>query len=159
MHWLGNQPDPHRRDREWCAGCKLGQSPRWEGYLGVISLKTLNRFVLKIPMAAFRESGLFRERSDAHGLVGTIFTAWRFGQGTGKNRPAVIEIESGHPPAPKIHPFPLTAALARYWRMENLDVVEEISRPEDMAKKTTEQWISFAERLKAKKAAEQGGGT
>ena len=92
MHWVNNQHLPHCRDREWCAGCKMGQSPRWEGFLGVISLNTMNRFILRVPASAFRNSGVFRDKSDAGHLAGTVFSAFRFGSTRSKTNPAVIEL-------------------------------------------------------------------
>jgi hypothetical protein len=131
MHWVEQQHLPHIRERQWCIGCRVGTTFRWEGFLGVVSLQTLNRFILRIPAAAFRNSGLFRERSDAGILAGTTFTGYRFGKGSGKNRPAMIELVDQLYPVPKLHPFPLKPALARYWRMETLDILEEVRSPED----------------------------
>jgi hypothetical protein len=124
MHWLENQHVPCPRDRTWCSGCQYGQTPRWCGFLGVVSLTTKNRFIMRFPESAFRESGLFRERSDARLLQGCLFTAYRFGRGHAKNRPAVIEIVTPDVPPPVPKPFPLFAALSRYWRMETLDPLE-----------------------------------
>lgn len=145
MHWVGNQDLPHVRDREWCAGCKLGQTPRWTGFLGVISLNTMNRFVLKVPAAAFRCSGHFRDRSDAGTLAGTVFTGYRFGKANSKTNPAVIELIDQTVPMPRSYPFPLKAALSRLWNMDTLDAVDEAKRPEDMHAKLAAEFISFAE--------------
>lgn len=144
MHWVNNQPVPHPRDREWCAGCKIGQTPRWTGFVGVISLNTMNRFILGVPVAAFRESGEFRERSDAGHLAGTVFTSWRFGASKQKTNPAVIEIIKDGPPCPKMNPFPLFAALSRWWRMETLTAIDQVQRPEDATTYLTEQQIAWA---------------
>lgn len=148
MHWVDNQHYPHVKDWNWCAGCKIGQTPRWEGFIGVLSLNTLKRFVMKVPAAAFRESGLFRERSDAGLLQGTIFTAYRFGKVKSKNNPAIIEVTSPTLPAPKPRPFPLYAALARYWRMETLDQVDQVSVLEDIKNIRVEALRDLAEKAR-----------
>jgi hypothetical protein len=131
MHWLDGRPDPHRREKEWCAGCRLGQTPQWKGFLGVISTRTMNRFVLQIPPAAFRNSGLFKEKSDAGLLAGVLFTGHRFGEYKCKNSPARIVLVDQVVPHPKSHPFPLLGALARYWNMESLDVCDQVPNPEE----------------------------
>lgn len=149
MHWANNQHLPHCREREWCAGCKMGQTPRWEGFLGVISLNTMNRFILRVPTSAFRNSGPFREKSDAGHLVGTVFTSYRFGATRSKTNPAVIELVEQDVPTPKVHPFPLFAALSRFWRMETLDALDVVKRPEDTEPKLAEEFILFAKRINA----------
>ena len=155
MHWLENQPVPHPKDRQWCAGCKRGQTPRWTGFLGVISVESLNRYILSIPPSAFTHSGAFRERSDAGRLAGTIFTAWRFGASKSKTNPAKIEIKAYPYPIPKMNPFPLNAACARLWRMETLVLVEEIKRPEDAAMQFAREFVSFAQVLKQHEQAKK----
>lgn len=147
MHWVNNQHLPHCRDREWCAGCKMGQSPRWEGFLGVISLNTMNRFILRVPASAFRNSGVFRDKSDAGHLAGTVFSAFRFGATRSKTNPAVIELVDQVCPAPRVHPFPLYAALSRYWRMETLDCLDQVQRPEDADSKLAAEFVAFAQRV------------
>lgn len=149
MHWVNNQHVPHPRDRQWCAGCQMGQTPRWEGFLGVISLNTMNRFVLSIPAGAFRNSGLFRDKSDAGNLAGTVFTSYRFGATRSRTNPAVIELVDQACPMPRVHPFPLLPALARYWRMETLDAIDAVKRPEDAEPKLAQEFITFAQRVNA----------
>lgn len=159
MHWVANQPVPHCKEREWCAGCRMGQTPRWEGFIGVISLRTMNRFILKIPAAAFRESGQFRDRSDAGHLAGTVFTSWRFGATNSRTNPAVIELVEHDLPVPKMRAFPLMAALSRWWRMETLDVLEFIKRPEDAGVVLAKEFAEFAARLKAQASKGKGAQT
>lgn len=130
MHWLDGKHYPHIHDRSWCAGCQAGQTPRWTGYLGVLSVKTKNRYVLSIPAAAFREAGLFYEKSQTGCLAGTVFTGYRFGKMVSKNNPAVIEIVEQAVSFPRSNAFHLEAALARYWRRENLDDLREDAEPE-----------------------------
>jgi hypothetical protein len=149
MHWVNNQHVPHCREHEWCAGCKMGQTARWEGYLGVISLNTMNRFILRIPCAAFRESGLFRDKSDAGQLAGTVFTSFRFGSTRSRTNPAVIELVEQAVPMPRGNPFPLLAALARYWRMETLDVLDQVKRPEDAEVVLATEFVRYAKRVNA----------
>jgi hypothetical protein len=148
MHWVDNQHLPHIRDKQWCAGCRLGTSFRWEGFLGVVSCNTRNRFILRIPAAAFRNSGLFREKSDSRCLAGAIFTSYRFGKGTGKNRPAIIELLDNELPFPRAHAFPLEPALARLWNMERIDVVEQLPRPEDTEPEESQTFARAWQNLK-----------
>jgi hypothetical protein len=156
MHWVNNQPIPHPRDREWCAGCKLGQTPRWTGFLGVISLNTMNRFILGIPKAAFRESGVFRDMSDAGMLAGTKFTSYRFGHAKSKTNPAVIEMVEDDYPVPRMNPFPLLPALARWWRMETLQTIDQVKRPEEADTKLARDQAEWAQRWKAFRAKGKG---
>jgi hypothetical protein len=148
MHWVDKQHLPHPKDRHWCAGCKSGQTPQWTGFLGVISLNTMNRFILRIPAAAFRESGEFREKSDAGLLTGTVFTAWRFGKTNCKTNPAVIEIVRDNVPTPKMNEFPLIRALCRYWRMETADGIVEVKRPEDAQAVLAAEFVTLAQHWK-----------
>jgi hypothetical protein len=133
MHWVDEQHYPHRANPSWCSGCLMGQTPHWNGYIGVLSLKTFNRYVMRIPTAAFRESGLFREKSESAALEGVVFTGWRFGKIKARNNPAVIELLDYEYQIPKPKPFPLFGALSRYWRMENLGDVDQVSVLEDFA--------------------------
>jgi hypothetical protein len=129
MHWIDGRPLPHFREREWCAGCRMGQTPQWKGFIGVVSTLTHNRFILQIPPAAFRCSGLFKDKSDAGLLTGVVFTGFRFGDKPTKQSPAKIVLVDQVVPFPRSSPFPLLAALARYWNMENLDGLDQVNEP------------------------------
>jgi hypothetical protein len=131
MHWFDSQSFPCCVDREWCAGCKAGQTPRWTGYTGVISLESRNRFIVRIPQAAFRESGIFKDKSDRNLLVGTVFTSWRFGARPTRTRPVVIDVLENNNSHPRVKPFNLLSALSRWWKLDSLAGVEAVFCPTD----------------------------
>jgi len=130
IHWFDKQSFPCPRDKSWCAGCKVGDTARWTGFIGVISVQSNNRFIARIPMAAFRESGLFKDKSDSKMLAGCVFTSWRFGQRAAKTNPVVIEMIENVGIYPRCKPFPLPAALARWWRVDSLDAFDALPCPE-----------------------------